>query len=128
MSAEIEKEKAVIIGEWERRALDDLVSAEIILKESDKYEISVYHSHQAVEKFLKANLLKLGQTFKFTHDIDVLFEQVFGDDKDKAAAEKIAHLNALYPSLRYPFGEKITKDQAINCLAIAKEAISRLRK
>lgn len=121
MNAEIKKEGKAVIGEWKQKALDDLESAEIILKESDNYEISVYHSHQAIEKFLKTELLKNGQTFKFIHDIDVLFEQVYGGKGDGSLAKKISYVNGLYPSLRYPFGDKVTKDQAIRSLSIAKE-------
>lgn len=126
MNAEIEKEKNEILGEWERKAIDDLESAELILKESDNYEISIYHSHQAIEKSLKSKLLKMGRNFKFTHDIDVLFEQVYGMGMDKKMANKIAALNALYPSLRYPFGDKMTKDQAEDCLKTAKEMLRTL--
>src|SRR3989339_473869 len=79
MNAEIEREKTKIIAEWQQRAENDLESAGIILRESDNYDIAIYHSHQAIEKLLKAILLKQGQTFKFSHDISALFLQAFKD-------------------------------------------------
>ncbi|MCX5751914.1 MAG: HEPN domain-containing protein [Candidatus Saganbacteria bacterium] len=121
MNAEIEEEKQKIIGEWEQRADDDLESAEIILRESDNYDISAYHSHQAIEKLIKACLLRQGEPFKFIHDISTLFLQAFKNPGQEDMFEKISYINSLYPKLRYPSGDQTTKEQAEKCLQIAKE-------
>jgi len=114
-------EKDKIISEWEQRALDDLESAELILRETAHYEIAVYHAHQALEKKIKAALLKQGKKYKFIHDLNVLYQQFAGEQSDNAVYEKISYVNALYPILRYPTGDIITKEQAEKCLQITKE-------
>ncbi|OGC21543.1 hypothetical protein A2291_02740 [candidate division WOR-1 bacterium RIFOXYB2_FULL_42_35] len=121
MNAEIEREKTKIIAEWQQRAENDLESAGIILRESDNYDIAIYHSHQAIEKLLKAILLKQGQTFKFSHDISALFLQAFKDSSQDKRFDDIAYVNSLYPRLRYPGGDQTTKDQAEKCLQITKD-------
>lgn len=50
MNEEIKKEEQKIIAEWIQRAIDDLESAQIILKESDNYDIVAYHAHQAIDE------------------------------------------------------------------------------
>jgi HEPN domain-containing protein len=121
MSAEIEREKEKIIGEWEQRAADDLESAELILKETDNYEIAAYHAHQAIEKTIKAELLKKGKTFKFIHDLNVLVRQLYEERVDEALLEKVSLVNSLYPILRYPTGDFVSKEQAEKSVGIAKE-------
>jgi HEPN domain-containing protein len=127
MNAEIEFEKKKIIGEWVRRAADDLESAKLILKETDSNEIAAYHAHQAIEKALKARLLSRGETFRFIHDLKVIFRQVFDPSGEPEALEKIVYVNALYPKLRYPTGDKITKEQAEKCVEAAEEIFSLLK-
>ena len=121
MNEEINAEKVKVIQERADRAKDDLESAEIILKESDNYEISTYHSHQAIEKIIKTALLKKGEKFKFIHDLNILFQQLMGGKADLSIVEKISYVNSLYPMLRYPAGDKITKEQAKKSLAIANQ-------
>ena len=90
MSAMNEK----VVKEWIQRAFDDLESAELLLKESDKYEISAYHSHQAIEKMIKAELIKNGETFRFIHDLNALFLQLFKGIKDQALFDEISFVNS----------------------------------
>ncbi|OGB87630.1 hypothetical protein A3J44_06185 [candidate division WOR-1 bacterium RIFCSPHIGHO2_02_FULL_45_12] len=125
MSAEIDREKTKIIAEWRQRAADDLESAAVILRETDNYEISVYHAHQAVEKLLKAELMTCGKTFRFIHDLNALLDQVLEDRADEGITEKVSFLNSLYPRLRYPTGDEVSKLQAEKCLDIAKDVFSR---
>jgi len=121
MNAELNAEKAKIVQEWADRAKDDLESAAVILKETDNYEISTYHSHQAMEKIIKAALLKKGETFKFIHDLNTLFQQLFGEGVKQSLLDKVSFVNSMYPVLRYPTGDRITKEQAEKSLAIANE-------
>lgn len=115
-----------VIKEWIQRALDDLESAELILKESDKYEISAYHSHQAIEKMIKAELIRRGKTFRFIHDINALFTQLFKGAVGQELFDEISFVNSLYPRLRYPTGEYVQKEQAEQCLRIAKKIKDKL--
>jgi len=122
MNPEIEKEKLLVIKEWEQRAKDDLESAQVLLKETDNYEIAVYHAHQAIEKYLKAKILKNRENFNFIHDLVVLFKQAYKGEK-AGLLEKVAYVHSLYPVLRYPGGDKVTELQASKCLKIAREIL-----
>ncbi|MFA6548859.1 MAG: HEPN domain-containing protein [Candidatus Margulisiibacteriota bacterium] len=116
-----------VIKEWIQRAMDDLESAELVLNESDNYEISAYHSHQAIEKMIKAELIRQGETFRFIHDINALFTQLFKGTMDQELFDEISFVNSLYPRLRYPTGEYVQKDQADKCLKIAKKVKDKLK-
>lgn len=121
MNADMNKEKERIISEWQEKALADLESAEVILKETDNYDISSFHSHQAIEKILKAELLRCGQTFRFVHDLNSFYQQIFRTNDDLNMFEEVSFVNSLYPILRYPSGDKVTFEQAQRCLEIAKK-------
>lgn len=125
MNPEIEKEKQVVIKEWEQRAEDDLESAQVLLKETDNYEIAVYHAHQAIEKKLKAEIIRKGETFNFIHDLGVLFKQAYGIGKALDLLDKATYVNSLYPLLRYPGGDKVTRQQAEKCIGIAEEILEK---
>ena len=127
MNGEIEKEKEKIIAEWLQKAKDDLESAGVLFKETDNYEIVAYHAHQAIEKFFKAKLLKRRETFKFIHDLNSLLQQLYKGGIDQSLLEKISFVNSLYPRLRYPTGDAITKEQAGKCLEIAHEIFTAYR-
>lgn len=125
MSAEVEKK--MIISEWAQRAADDLESAELIIKNTDNYEIATYHSHQAIEKLLKAAILKKGDQFRFIHDLDALFKQVFTVDEKEELYKDILFVNALYPLLRYPTGDKVTKEQAEKGIKAAQKVFQEIK-
>lgn len=113
-------EKNILIEEWLQYAKDDLESAKVILKETDNYHISVYHSHQAIEKLFKWFLLKNNHKFQFIHDIKELYRLV-SQLKKTDIFEDIYYIDDLYPLLRYPTGEKITNDEAKKSLKIAEK-------
>ena len=81
----------------------------------------------AIEKIFKAAILKRGETFKFIHDLNMLFQQIFGSDYKGELLEKVSFVNSLYPMLRYPTGSRITKEQAGKCLEIAKAVFNELK-
>ncbi|MFH1541859.1 MAG: HEPN domain-containing protein [bacterium] len=118
---EIEKKK--IVQEWFDKAKADLESAEILLKESKNYDIVAYHSHQAIEKFFKGTLLQNDQTFKFSHDLNALFDEVCNLLKITDLEKDLSYVNSLYPRLRYPTGDLVTAEAAEKCLAIAKKIV-----
>lgn len=118
----MKKENNIIQNEWLEYAKDDLESAKIILKETDNYHISVYHSHQAVEKILKWFMLKNEVKYPFTHDLKVLFKKACEIRKTiSSLLDDILFVDNLYPQLRYPTGEKISKHEAEKSFTIAKE-------
>lgn len=121
-------EKQLVADEWLQFAKDDLESAKIILKESDNYHIAVYHAHQAIEKLFKWFLLKSGQRFPFIHDLKELFRFVSNLGKLALQFDDITYIDDLYPQLRYPTGENITKEEAEKSLIIAEKAFKELAK
>lgn len=117
----MEDEKKLLENEWLRHAKDDLESAAIILKESDNYHISAYHSHQSIEKLFKWYLLKNGRKFPFIHDLKELLRIVLEVKNFKNIFDDILFLDDLYPQLRYPTGEEITREEAQKALSTAEK-------
>ncbi|MDI6731572.1 MAG: HEPN domain-containing protein [Candidatus Margulisbacteria bacterium] len=116
----MKNENEIMLGEWLQFAKDDLESAEVILKKTDNYHISVYHSHQTLEKIFKWFLLKNGQKFPFIHDLKELFKRVCEIQKLENFLDDILFIDNLYPQLRYPTGDKVAKEDAEKSLKIAK--------
>ena len=116
---EIETKK--LTAEWLSKSQADLESAEVLYKETDNYDIVVYHAHQAIEKYFKAKLLENQKTFKFTHDLNSLFAQVSEFLPLKEYEDDLSFVNSLYPRLRYPTGETVSRDDAEKCLKVAKD-------
>ncbi|MFH1825663.1 MAG: HEPN domain-containing protein [bacterium] len=121
-------EAQIMQQEWLQYAKDDLESAGVILAKTDNYHISVYHSHQAIEKLCKWFLLKNNQKFPFSHDLKQLFNLVCQVKDIKQLLEEILVIDNLYPQLRYPTGEKISKSEAEKCLKIADKVFAILIK
>ncbi|MBI5399401.1 HEPN domain-containing protein [Candidatus Saganbacteria bacterium] len=126
----MEDEKSLVIDEWLQYAIDDLESAKLILEKSDNYHISVYHSHQAVEKIFKWVLLKNDRRFPFIHDLKELFRlacEVVSIKGTKDIFEDIYFLDDLLPQLIYPTGEKVTSEEAHKSLIIAEKICQLIR-
>lgn len=112
--------------EWFEKARHDLGSAELLLKESDYFDIIVYHSHQCVEKLLKWFLIRHNKTFPFIHDLVqlmVLCEKI----QDLSELKRdIAKLNEIMPKTRYPSGENISKEEAQFSFSVAQKVFKML--
>jgi HEPN domain-containing protein len=114
-------EKQRLENEWLQHSKDDLESSRIIFRESDNYHIAAYHAHQATEKLFKWFLLKNGRKFPFIHDLKELFRLVCRTEKLDDLFEDVSFIDDLYPQLRYPTGEQVTRDEAKKSLAIAEK-------
>lgn len=66
-------------ADWVKYASDDLGTAKLLLKNESFPNAIIYHSHQAVEKILKALLIRLSIKFPFIHDVNRLYNLL---DKD----------------------------------------------
>jgi len=119
----MKNESEIMRDEWLRYANDDLESAKIILEKTDHYYISVYHSHQAIEKSFKWFLLKNNKKFPFIHDIKELFKMAAEIKKTGILLEDVLFVDNLFPLLRYPTGEKISKEDAIESVKIAEKIL-----
>lgn len=113
-----------IVRKWVERADLDLLSAKRLL-EDGIYEYSLFHSQQAVEKYLKAFLTKNQLKFGKTHNIARLIELCKTIDRD---FEYLFDIKAdkLYPKgidVRYPeFEYEISEEDAREALEIAEKA------
>lgn len=88
------------IRHWLDFAKEDLKTAEILFN-SKSYKNCIYHCHQAIEKFLKANIIARGKRFRKTHDLpDLLKESEVKYTKE--ILEFIHELNSYYNPVRYP--------------------------
>ncbi|MBI5700267.1 HEPN domain-containing protein [Candidatus Saganbacteria bacterium] len=119
-------ERQLVADEWLQFAKDDLESAKIILKESDNYHITVYHTHQSIEKLFKWFLLKNKQRFPFIHDLKELFRSINNIKKLSLQFDDITYIDDFYPQLRYPTGENITKEEAEKSLIIVEKVFKEL--
>jgi HEPN domain-containing protein len=75
------------VQQWLKKAESDLQTSKILLDaEVDDYFPCAFHSQQAIEKFLKAYLVRHQVEFRKTHDLDELLnltnsiDPSFGDE------------------------------------------------
>ncbi len=119
---------------WLQYAADDLKSAKVLLNEGI-YNISCFHSQQAVEKLLKAFVAAYDQPIPRTHNLIRLHkicEDLYGQ-KLEIDNEKLILLNDVYIDSRYPADFGILpsgqpgKKEAIKVYRSAEELDSILR-
>ncbi len=116
--------------DWLEYSIADLETAKSILENSDNYHISVFHSQQAIEKILKRKYIIKGQTFDFTHDINLLFRRLIVDassNEDNKIFDKLSIVMELFSASKYPSGDRITQEDAQLAFSIAKEMVSLFR-
>ena len=92
------------IERWIERADHDLGTAIITHKYIPKYKDTIaFHCQQAVEKYFKAYIFKLGLPIKRTHDLVFLLEQIDKYDKiEYKWFEKVFELQDFAIEIRYP--------------------------
>ena len=119
---------------WLKYALDDLHSAEALIKEKI-YNTVCFHSQQAVEKLLKALIASYGRPIPRTHNLSRLnkiCEDLY-NDKLGIDDEWLIFLNDIYIDSRYPADFGILPDgqpdenDAMKSLAYAKSIDEILR-
>ena len=105
-----------LIKQWIEKADHDLGTAIITHKHIPKYKDTIaFHCQQAVEKYLKAFLLKLGIPIKRTHDLVFLMEQIDQHEKiEHEWFEKVFELQDLAIEIRYPDQVIELTDEDIN--------------
>ena len=93
-----------LVEQWLRKADGDFEAAEHLLAASGRFrEIIAFHRQQAVEKYLKALLVRHQIEFPKTHDIGTLLGWV--RTFDTPLAESLRDADALTPfgvEVRYP--------------------------
>ncbi|CAD5243724.1 MULTISPECIES: HEPN domain-containing protein [Thermococcus] len=110
--------------DWIRKGEDDLRLAELAL-ENDIPDYAAFHAQQAVEKFLKAFLLKNNKPLVRTHEIAYLIEKCKEIDP---SFEELYNLGAHYLSdfaveVRYPGYYPVPKELAEEAIKTAKQVL-----
>ncbi|MBI2652787.1 HEPN domain-containing protein [Candidatus Woesearchaeota archaeon] len=118
------------VKRWWRMAKDDLDSARSNFK-SRKYYVCAFLSQQAVEKALKALLLRKKEELIKIHDLVILGREV-GLQKD--FLDKCEQLSKVYIETRYGSigeyvpSEKFTKKNSSEYLKIAEDILKWVKK
>lgn len=93
-----------LVEQWLQKAERDFDAASHLLEEGDRFrEIIAFHCQQAVEKYLKAFLVRHQLEFPKTHDIKKLLSLVA--TTDLSLAETLREADTLTPfgvEVRYP--------------------------
>ena len=110
------------IKELIESAEEDLKLAKLAL-ENDLYNSAAFHSHQCIEKFLKACLLYKLNNYPFIHSIARLLHKIIEIDEDFRYLFEIKayKLDKYYTKTRYPPLLKITKEEAREAIEIAEK-------
>jgi len=108
---------------WLKKAERDIIAAEKLL-EAEIYDYSLFHSQQAIEKFLKAFLTYHNKPFRKTHDVTFLLKLcIDGDESFKQRLE--AEVDKLYPravEIRYPEVEyDVSFEEAKEAIELAEK-------
>jgi len=89
-----------LIRDWVDAANEDLMNAQILFRHKS-YKGCVYHCHQAVEKMLKAIIIKNGMKINKIHDLISLSEKT-GLEFPIEITEFIDSLSPHYLPSKYP--------------------------
>jgi len=92
------------LSKWIAKANEDIFTVKQLLKENPEYCTSTicFHCQQALEKFLKAFLVKNQVSFSKTHDVDFLLNKCIDINATIFAAVNLLSLNEFAVSVRYP--------------------------
>ncbi len=117
------------VQQWLKKGEADLKAAEILLcEEMEDYFSSAFHSQQAVEKSIKAYLIRYQIEFRKTHDLDELLTLV--DSKDSSFRNEVGSCVWLtpygvefrYPG-EYPVVDYSSAEKAYNEAKLVKNAV-----
>ena len=111
------------VQQWLKKADLDLQAARLLCAgELDDYFVSGFHAQQAVEKYIKAFLVRHQIEFPKTHDIGRLRQLVAR--RDATLSERLERADVLTPygvDMRYPEEfEVISQKQAEQAVALAE--------
>jgi HEPN domain-containing protein len=97
------REEFESIALWRDRALADLREAQMSLASATPVPDAIcFHSHAAIEKLLKAEIVALGVHPPRTHVLRNLLAQLPAGRVDSELRDDCGLLDALYPRSRYP--------------------------
>lgn len=101
------------IKEWIRLANHDSDTVDVLIKEKGHADIIIYHIHQAIEKLLKALLIKSNKKIEKIHFLDRLLADLIQDHPMlEEIKTDILEINLYLPKLRYPYGDALKFEEA----------------
>ena len=116
-----------VYEEWIKKAQTDLRGATILFEASGTEELVAFHCQQAVEKFLKAFLIKETGILHNGHYLLGLLKKCYQIDEDlKKYINHITFLNSYYIETRYPSEEGLAVDieDAKQCIEYANQVLN----
>lgn len=120
-----EQVKWDFVQQWLAKASQDLSVAQLLLKDQfEGFEAVGFHAQQAVEKYLKAFLVRHQEEFPKTHNISVLRELVAKVDRELSnQLVPMELLTAYGVEYRYPgVYDSISLQQGKEALDFAEQA------
>jgi len=112
-------------AKWLEDARADLAIARIPLPRGAKYEQLCFHAQQAVEKAMKAVLLKCGVDFPFTHNLQALIDLLPEGLTHPLNLSDAVDLNPYAVTTRYPPGaEPVTVREYRQALRTAESVLA----
>jgi len=118
-----------LIEEWLERGKRDLETAKLLIKNSDFFDIILFHIHQAVEKYVKGFLISRGWALKKIHDLEFLLtEAIKYDIFFQEYLDFGRRLTGFYFEERYPPGPISTysKEEINKNLNIANQILEKI--
>jgi len=112
-----------VARQWMEKAGHDLVNAKHVLTLVDDcpYDTVCFHAQQAVEKCVKAVLVKCGIRFGKVHDVGALLEQLPETKRPLISIQEQVQLSNYAVTARYPgVHEEPTRQDAAEALHIAE--------
>lgn len=118
------------VQEWIERGEHDLEAAQLLLDREAHADMVLFHSHQAVEKYLKGFLIHHGWKLKKIHDLETLItEAVDFDSSFERYLDIGRRLTAVYYTERYPPGPvtSYSAEETRYVMEVASELIEKIR-
>ncbi len=113
-----------IPARWLANARADLALAKAPLPTGAMYEHLCFHAQQAVEKGLKAVLLKRGVEFPFTHNLQGLFDRLPGELHVPSHVLDAVALTPYAVAARYPGEtEPVTESDRQDAVRLAEAVL-----
>lgn len=114
------------IKEWLRKSLSDLKSSKKLSDDPETFDCCVFHTHQCVEKILKAFLVREKFAIPKTHDLRFLLELCIKIDPEFLFLRKYCKiLNPYGQDSRYPNDLFYVDEEAVDEAVGVAEGIVR---
>ena len=105
-----------IVQEWVKKGDSDLIAAKTLAQQEGLENQTGFHCQQAIEKWLKAYLIKKGEEIRKIHDLTALIIECEKYDPDFEELEYIVEgITDFAVDFRYP-GENATPEEVKDAL------------